>query len=758
MRDLYKFEDHKHTLSSDFFTENERAESQEEEELEQGLPGAKDPRGTKSQRGLGAPETNQQGTILAPPPPPKNQPSLQGPPRAAKTPQSPGSLLRAPGTNQQEKATTLAPPPPLKNPPGTKSFQGPPRTPMTPQDPGSLQGPRTSGAHTPRSPRKTPDQRSQQQETSVFQKTLAHFENPKGPQDNGSPILRSPRVTGGATKEGTKAGGEEPVASHQEGDEGKAGGGEANGKGEGGKGEGGEVGGNKGEKSKTEPVNPGRLEEAQPDPKEPSEKPVPHLEEPEVNKANGTNEEDPNTGETPGGPQSNNSRDDSPTSWARETEQLAEQERKKSLLIRNTVTHLHSKLVSSGGVLKADDAAFFTSSMATLDSGRFELIDGVAKPRRGLDPFGDLRVMLRQFMDGNKPRLTHCESLYERLAEDITKNVTNILRGRRGSKVPSTLSQSRRRSDSTGDDQTNKRSRQQLSPEGNKQPAPRNELFEQVALLLGNEHHHQDPSLTQLSREVAQAFIKEGDLKGTPFVLNNSGQFCPVSRQSSNWPWQQLLSILDNLHPNYHQDALKKFMSCTHLAMRDILYNRHQADQMAKGRNLTEEMQAANSLVEIPYEQFDVLQASQSRVVAEEEKRLDQGEAEKTTNETKETEEVMTADEGEERRAGAKEKKAEEKEEEEEKDDEEEKKKKKEEEKEAKKEGESETEEKKKKKKEEEDVEEKKKKKEVEEEVNANEEGESKKKKEKQKEKVNKEERKNTRSTNKGEGFELNTP
>ena len=71
-----------------------------------------------------------------------------------------------------------------------------------------------------------------------------------------------------------------------------------------------------------------------------------------------------------------------------------------------------------------------------------------------------------------------------------------------------------------------------------------------------------------------------------------------------------------------------------------------------------------------------------------------------------------TKHEGEERRAGAKEKKTEEKKEEEEKDGEEGKK-------------------------------------EAEEEVNANEDGESKKKKEK---------RKNTRSTNKGEGFELNTP
>ena len=94
VRDLHKFEDHKNSLSSDFFTENERAEAREEEVLEQGLLGAEAPRGTKPLRGLGAPETNQQ--------------SLQGPPMAAKNPQSPGSLLRNPGTIQQEKATTLA--------------------------------------------------------------------------------------------------------------------------------------------------------------------------------------------------------------------------------------------------------------------------------------------------------------------------------------------------------------------------------------------------------------------------------------------------------------------------------------------------------------------------------------------------------------------------------------------------------------------------------------------------------------------------
>ena len=272
-------------------------------------------------------------------------------------------------------------------------------------------------------------------------------------------------------------------------------------------------------------------------------------------------------------------------------------------MIRNTVNHLHNKLVTSGGVLRADDAAFFTSSIATLDSGRFELIDGVAMPMRGLDPFSDLRVMLKQFMDGNQPRLTHCESLYERLAEDITKNVTNILKCKRGPRVPRTLSQSRRRSSSADDDQSNKRSRQQLSPDGTKQTAPRNELFVQVSQLLGNELHHYDSSLTQLSREVADVFVKEGALKGIPFILNNNGQFCPVSRQSPNWPWQQLLSILDTLNPNYDPDALKKFMACTHLAMRDTLYNKHHADQMAKGRNLTEEMQAANSLVEIPYDQ-----------------------------------------------------------------------------------------------------------------------------------------------------------
>ena len=241
------------------------------------------------------------------------------------------------------------------------------------------------------------------------------------------------------------------------------------------------------------------------------------------------------------------------------------------------------------------------------------------------------------------------------------------------------------------------------------------------------------------------------------------------------------MSTLDSINPNYDPDALKKFMGCTHLAMRDALYNQHQADQMSKGRNLTEEMQVANSLEDIPYEEFDVIQASQSRVVEEEVKKPNQSKAEEKegeeeveeekdalqaspsragvekekrpdqtnketeveeemeeeknalqaspsrvgaekekrpdqtnneTNETKATEKVITVEEGEERRAGAKEKKTEEKKEEEAKDG---------------KEG----------------------KKEAEEEGNANEEEESKKKKEK---------RKNTRSTNKGEGFELNTP
>ena len=128
------------------------------------------------------------------------------------------------------------------------------------------------------------------------------------------------------------------------------------------------------------------------------------------------------------------------------------------------------------------------------------------------------------------------------------------------------------------DDQSNKRSRQQLSSEGTKQTAPRNELFVQVSQLLGNELHHYDSSLTQLSREVADVFVKEGALKGIPFILNNNGQFCPVSKKSPNWPWHQLLSVLDTINPNYDPDALKKFMGCTHLAMRDTLYNQHHAD------------------------------------------------------------------------------------------------------------------------------------------------------------------------------------
>ena len=221
----------------------------------------------------------------------------------------------------------------------------------------------------------------------------------------------------------TKEGGEETDASHQEGDERKTGG-----------------------SKKTEA---GEKETATSH----QEKPVSHLEEMEASKS---------TGRNPGGPQSDNPRDSSPNSWARETEQLADQERKKSTLIRNTVNHLHNKLVTSGGVLSTDDAAFFTSSIATLDSSRFELIDGAAMPMRGLDPFMDLRVMLKQFMNENQPRLTHCESLYERLAEDITRNVTNILKSRKGPRVPRTLSQSRRRSSSVDADESNKRSRQQL--------------------------------------------------------------------------------------------------------------------------------------------------------------------------------------------------------------------------------------------------------------------------------------------------------
>ena len=152
-------------------------------------------------------------------------------------------------------------------------------------------------------------------------------------------------------------------------------------------------------------------------------------------------------------------------------------------------------------------------------------------------------------------------------------------------------------------------------------------MFVQVSQLLSNELHHYDPSLKQLSREVADVFLKEGVLKGMPLILTNNGQFRPMSKMSPNWPWKQLLSTLDSINPNYDQDALKKFMGCTHLAMRDALYNQHQADQMSKGRNLTEEMQIANSLEDLPYEEFDVTQASQSRVVEEEVKKPTQSKA-----------------------------------------------------------------------------------------------------------------------------------
>ena len=176
-------------------------------------------------------------------------------------------------------------------------------------------------------------------------------------------------------------------------------------------------------------------------------------------------------------------------------------------------------------------------------------------------------------------------------------------------------------------DESNKRSRQQLSPIGTKQTTPRNELFTQVSQLLSNELHHYDPSLKQLSREVADVFLKEGVIKGMPLILTNNGQFRPMSKESPNWPWKQLVSTLDSINPNYDQEALKKFMGCTNLAMRDTLYNQHQADQMSRGRNLTEEMEIVNSFEDLPYEEFDVFQASQSRVVEEEVKKPTQSKA-----------------------------------------------------------------------------------------------------------------------------------
>ena len=112
-------------------------------------------------------------------------------------------------------------------------------------------------------------------------------------------------------------------------------------------------------------------------------------------------------------------------------------------------------------------------------------------------------------------------------------------------------------------DESNKRSRQQLSPIGTKQTTPRNELFTQLSQLLSNELHHYDPSLKQLSREVADVFLKEGVIKGMPLILTNNGQFRPMSKESPNWPWKQIVSTLASINPNYDQEALKKFMGCT---------------------------------------------------------------------------------------------------------------------------------------------------------------------------------------------------
>lgn len=56
--------------------------------------------------------------------------------------------------------------------------------------------------------------------------------------------------------------------------------------------------------------------------------------------------------------------------WAVETEGLAEEEEKKALLIKNTVTHLRSRLEATGGKLDGDDTSYFTSTLATLDSGK----------------------------------------------------------------------------------------------------------------------------------------------------------------------------------------------------------------------------------------------------------------------------------------------------------------------------------------------------------------------------------------------------
>ena len=80
-----------------------------------------------------------------------------------------------------------------------------------------------------------------------------------------------------------------------------------------------------------------------------------------------------------------------------------------------------------------------------------------------------------------------------------------------------------------------KKPRQNQPPSAKKQvqvdSSNKQKLFGWAALLLGKGDHHQHPSLTQLSKEVAGVLLKEDEERGS-LILNHHGQLRPISRGS----------------------------------------------------------------------------------------------------------------------------------------------------------------------------------------------------------------------------------
>ena len=156
--------------------------------------------------------------------------------------------------------------------------------------------------------------------------------------------------------------------------------------------------------------------------------------------------------------------------------------------------------------------------------------------REGLDPFNELKKMLNGLMETHNPRIVHCDALYETLVDSMINKVTSILLGRRATNVSRSRTKSRRRSSSGDANSGNmKKPRQNQPPSAKKQvqvdSSNKQKLFGWAALLLGKGDHHQHPSLTQLSKEVAGVLLKEDEERGS-LILNHHGQLRPISRGS----------------------------------------------------------------------------------------------------------------------------------------------------------------------------------------------------------------------------------